>query len=142
MLHRQVARPYHEGMRLASLLLRLSSVVFTVTGLAYLLVPGLALSVVGVPSAQTSDFLLRTEGVALLCGAGVLWATSDARPAGLRLALVSLAVYYVLGSAVDLAGFAQGVVGPASVPSAAARIVLGGACILAAARLTRAAEVA
>ena len=100
-----------RAMRLASLLLRLSSVVFAVTGLAYLLVPGLALSVVGVPSAQTNDFLLRTEGVALLCGAGVLWATSDARPSGMRLALVSLAVYYVLGSVVDLAAFAQGVVG-------------------------------
>jgi len=97
MLHRQLARPYHAGMRLASLLLRLSSVVFAVTGLAYLFVPGLALSVVGIPSAQTSDFLLRTEGVALLCGAGVLWAASDARPTGMRLALVSLAVYYVLG---------------------------------------------
>jgi hypothetical protein len=129
-------------MRLASLLVRLSSVVFAVTGLAYLLVPGLALSVVGVPSAQTSDFLLRTEGVALLCGAGVLWATSDARSRGMRLALVSLAVYYVLGSAVDLAAFAQGVVGPASVPSAVVRIVLGGACILTAARLTREAAVA
>lgn len=134
--------PYHAGMRLASLLLRLSSVVFAVTGLAYLLVPGLALSVVGVPPAQTSDFLLRTEGVALLCGAGVLWATSDARPRGMRLALVSLAVYYVLGSAVDLAAFAQGVVGPASVPSAVVRIVLGAACILTAARLTREATVA
>ena len=124
-------------MRLASLLLRLSSVVFAVTGLAYLLVPGLALSVVGITSGASSDFLLRTEGVALLCGAGVLWATSDARPLGMRLALVSLAVYFVLGSAVDLAAFAQGVVGPASVPSAVARIVLGAACLLAAARLAR-----
>ena len=129
-------------MRLAFRLLRLSSVVFAVTGLAYLLVPGLALSVVGVPSAQTSDFLLRTEGIALLCGSGVLWATSDARPRGMSLALGSLAVYYVLGSAVDLVAFAQGVVGPVSVPSAVVRIVLGGACILTAARLTREAAVA
>jgi hypothetical protein len=116
--------------------------VVAVTGLAYLLVPALALSVVGTPSAPTGEFLLRTEGVALLCGAGVLWATSDARPSGMRLALVSLAAYCVFGSAVDLASFAQGVVGPASVPSAAARIALGGACLLAAARLPRASTVA
>jgi hypothetical protein len=127
-----------EPMRLASLLLRLSSIVFAVTGLAYLLVPGLALSVVGITSAATGDFLLRTEGVALLCGAGVLLAATDARPPGMMLALVSLALYYVLGSVVDLAAFAQGVVGPASVPSAAVRTILGGACLLAAARLTRA----
>jgi hypothetical protein len=61
--------PIPWGMRLASLLLRLSSVVFAVTELAYLLVPGLALSVVGIPSAQTSDFLPRTEGVALSASA-------------------------------------------------------------------------
>ena len=100
------------------------------------------MSVVGIPSAASSDFLLRTEGVALLCGAGVLWATCDARPSGMRLALVSLAVYFVLGSAVDLAAFAQGVVGSASVPSAAARMILGGACLFAAARLTRASTAA
>jgi hypothetical protein len=43
-------------------------------------------------------------------------------------------VYYILGSLVDLAAFAQGVVGMASVPSAAARIILGGVCLFAAAR--------
>ena len=118
-------------MRLPVALVVLSSVVFAATGLAYLVAPGLALSIVGVGSAATSDFLLRTEGVALLCGAGVLWAVRDARPSSMRVALLSLAVYYILGSLVDLASFAQDVVGMASVPSAAGRIVVGGVCVLA-----------
>ena len=124
-----------QAMKLASGLVRLSSVAFAVTGLGYVLAPGMMLSVVGVASAATSDFLLRTEGVALLCGAGVLWAARDARPPQMRVVLVSLAVYCILGSLVDLAAFAQGIVGIASVPSAAVRIVLGGACLFAAARL-------
>jgi len=123
-------------MRLQSGLVLLSSVLFAVTGLGYVIAPGMMLSVVGVASAATSDFLLRTEGVALLCGAGVLWAARDARPAAMRVALLSLAVYYILGSLLDLAAFAQGIVGVASVPSAIVRIALGGACLLAAARLT------
>ena len=106
------------------------------TGLAYLVAPGLALSVVGVTSAATSEFLLRTEGVALLCGAGVLWAVRDAGPSGMRVALLSLAVYYILGSLVDLAAFAQGIVGVASVPSAVARTALGLLCLYATARLS------
>jgi len=124
------------GMRLSAGLVLLSSVGFALTGLGYLAVPGFMLSIVGVPSVATSDFLLRTEGVALLCGAGVLWAARDARPAAMRVALLSLAVYYILGSLVDLAAFGQGIVGPASVPSAAVRLVLGGACLFAAMRPT------
>jgi hypothetical protein len=50
------------------------------------------------------------------------------------LALAALSLYYVLGSAVDIAAFTESIVGPASVPSAAARLVLGGLCALAAGR--------
>ena len=126
-----------RAVRLPSALMLVSTVAFAVTGLAYLVAPGLALSVVGVSSAATSDFLLRTEGVALLCGAGVLWAARDARPSGMRVALLSLAVYYILGSVVDLAAFAQGIVGVASVPSAVVRTALGVLCLFATARLGR-----
>ena len=107
------------------------------TGLAYLLVPGLALAVVGVESATTTDFLLRTEGVALVCAALFIWAARDGSTRQVHLVLVGLAVYYILGSLVDLAAFAQGIVGVASVPSAAVRIALGGLCLIAAARLSR-----
>jgi hypothetical protein len=46
--------------------------VFAATGLGYILVPALMLSVVGIESATTAQFLLRTEGVALLCTAGFI----------------------------------------------------------------------
>jgi hypothetical protein len=49
--------------------------------------------------------------------------------------LVSLAVCWILGSLTDLAAFAQGIVGIDSVRSAVVRIVLGGACLFATARL-------
>ncbi len=122
-------------MRLARGLLLLSAVLFAVTGLGYLVVPGLMLAVVGVESTSTSDFLIRTEGVALLCGAGLIWAVLTAGPRPIRIGLVALSAYYVVGSLVDLAAFAVGIVGLASVPSAAARIVVGCACLVAAWRL-------
>ena len=112
-------------MNLARGLLVLSAAVFGVTGFAYLFVPGLALAVVGVESGATTDFLLRTEGVALLAAAGFLAALA-ARPTSYTwLALGALGGYYVVGSLVDLQAFANGVVGPASVPSAVVRIALG-----------------
>jgi len=55
----------------------------------------------------------------------------------MRVALLSLAVYFILGSLVDLAAFAQRIVGPASVPSATVRLVVGALCLVAAARLGR-----
>src|SRR6185295_6976400 len=51
------------------------------------------------------------------------------RPAR-RNGIVVLAVYYVLSSLVDLLAFAQGTVGPASVPSAAIRIAVGAICLV------------
>ena len=125
-------------MKLAGSLLLLSAVVFAVTAIGYLVVPGVMLSVVGVASNGTSDFLIRTEGVALLAGAVFLWAARSGSPGLIRVVLVGLGVYYVLGSLVDLAAFAQGLVGTASVPSAAVRILLGVLCFVAAARITAA----
>ena len=95
------------------------------------------LAVVGIGSAATTDFLMRTEGVALLTGAGFLWAVRDGRPDQLRFALAALAGYYVLGSIVDLHAFAQDIVGPASVPSAVVRIALGVVCAVVAVRVTQ-----
>ena len=112
-------------MRLALGLLVLSAVVFAVTGMVYLFVPGLALSVVGIEPGATTDFLLRTEGVALLTGAAFLAALATRPTSSLWLALVALGGYYVLGSLIDLQAFADDVVGPASVPSAMVRIGLG-----------------
>jgi hypothetical protein len=54
------------------------------------------------------------------------------RPGQVRLVLLGLAFYYVVGSLVDVAAFAQGVVGLASLPSAVIRIALGIVCAWAA----------
>jgi len=122
-------------MTLARRLVLLCAAIFGATGLLYLVAPGAMLAVTGATSSATTDFLLRTEGVALLCGAGVLWAVHDGTARQLRLALVALSGYLVLGSFVDLAALTGGVVGTAAVPSATVRIVLGGVCVFAATRL-------
>ena len=112
-------------MQLARALLVVSAVVFAITGPAYVFVPELAFAVVGIESGATTDFLLRTEGVALLAAGGFL-AVLAARPSSYTwIALLALGGYYVVGSLVDLQAFAEGVVGPALVPSAVARITLG-----------------
>ena len=125
-------------MKLAGSLLLLSAVVFAVSAIGYLVLPGVMLSVVGVASNGTSDVLIRTEGVALLAGAVFLWAARSGPPGLIRVVLAGLGVYYVLGSLVDLAAFGQGLVGPVSVPSAAVRILLGVLCFVAVARVTAA----
>lgn len=122
---------------LAKGLLALSSAVLAAAGLAYILVPALALSVVGIESSPTSDFLLRTEGVALLFGAAMAWAVREGGRREQRIALLGLAGYYLVSSIVDLAAFAQGVVGAASVPSAALRIAIGTICAVAAMSASR-----
>ena len=50
-----------------------SAAVFSLVGLAYLFLPAAALSIVGLESDPVRDFLMRTEGVALLFGAAMLW---------------------------------------------------------------------
>jgi hypothetical protein len=99
--------------------------------------PGLLLSVVGIESTATTDFLLRTVGEALIWAAGFVWATRDGGPRQVRLVLAGLGVYFVLGSVVDVLAFAKGVVGTLSLPSAAARVFIGALCFLSAARLSR-----
>jgi uncharacterized protein YjeT (DUF2065 family) len=113
-------------------LLVLSAVAFVVTGLEYVIPPGAALSIVGIESTATSEFLLRTEGVALLAAAGLIWAVKDAGDRAIRIALVALGGYFIVSSLVDIVAFQDGVVEAASAPSAALRIMFGGLCLLAA----------
>jgi hypothetical protein len=75
---------------------------------------------------------MRTEGVALLTGAGFLWAVREGTGGQRRVVLASLAAYYVVGSLVDLAAFSDNIVGAASVPSAVIRIAVGVLCAVAA----------
>jgi hypothetical protein len=117
---------------LATGLIRLSAVLFAGIGLGYLVAPSVMLSIVGITAAPTTDFLMRTEGVALLTGAGFLWAVRAGTSSQRQVALVSLAAYYVVGSLVDLAAFNDNIVGAASVPSAVIRIAVGLLCAVAA----------
>jgi hypothetical protein len=100
-----------------------SAAVFGVTGVAYLVAPAAALGIVGADATPVATFLLRTEGVALLFGAAML---SLVRPGDTAPGpLAALAGYFLLSSLVDVAAFAQGIVGPASIPSAGVRIAVG-----------------
>jgi hypothetical protein len=109
----------------ARFLLVVAAVAFAVTGLGYLFVPGAMLGVVGITGTPVTEFLIRTEGVALVTGAALWWVLRGASGRSMRLALLALAFYCVLGSIIDLAAFSQGIVGPLSIPSAVARIALG-----------------
>lgn len=119
-------------MTLSTGLIRVSAILFAVIGLGYLVAPSAMLSIVGIKGEPTADFLMRTEGVALLTGAGFLWAVRTGTSSQRQIALVSLAVYYVLGSLVDIAAYRDNIVGPAAVPSAVIRIAIGALCAVAA----------
>jgi hypothetical protein len=113
-------------------LIRVSAVLFAVIGLGYLIAPSAMVSIVGINAAPTTDFLMRTEGVALLTGAGFLWAVWAGSRRQRQVVMVSLAAYYVVGSLVDLAAVNDNLVGPAAVPSAVIRIAVGLLCGVAA----------
>jgi len=87
---------------------------------------------VGIEGERTSAFLMRTEGVALLTGAGLLWAVRAGTTGQRRLALAALAFYYVIGSLVDLGALNDNIVGPPAAPSAVIRIAVGILCLVAA----------
>lgn len=124
-------------MAIAKALIGASAVVFAGIGLAYLVAPGSMLSIVGISSNPTTDFLMRTEGVALASASIFLWAARGGDNGTVRLVLVGLAAYFVFGSLVDLMAYADGVVGPASLPSGIIRIAVGSVCLVAAFRIGR-----
>jgi nitrogen fixation-related uncharacterized protein len=123
---------YHRRVTLSTALIRVSTILFAVIGLGYLVAPSAMLSIVGIDAEPTSDFLMRTEGVALLTGAGFLWAVRAGTCRQRQVVLLSLAGYYVVGSLVDLAAINDNIVGPASLPSAVIRIAVGVGCAAAA----------
>jgi hypothetical protein len=124
-------------MSIARALIGASALIFAGIGLAYLVAPGSMLSIVGISSNPTTDFLMRTEGVALASASIFLWAARGGASGTIGLVLVGLAAYFVVGSLVDLMAYADGVVGPASVPSGIIRIAVGSVCLVAAIRVGR-----
>ena len=124
-------------MRFANALLGFSALTFAGIGVGYLIAPAAMLSIVGITSAPVADFLIRTIGVALLAGAGLIASAWDASATRVRIALVSLAGYYLLSSVVDWQAHSEGIVGSASVPSVMIRVAVGVLCLLAAWRVGR-----
>jgi hypothetical protein len=122
----------HDARVLGRSLFVLSAVVLAASGVAYLVAPGFALGIVDIQERPDSEFLLRTEGVALLFGAALVWLVRGGDGPARRNGLLALSGYYVFSSLVDLAALAEGIVGPASVPSAAIRVAVGAICLVAA----------
>jgi hypothetical protein len=131
---RCVPHRYHRRVILSTGLIRGSAVLFAVISFGYLLAPSAMLSIVSIDRGPTAEFLMRTEGVALLTAAGFLWAVRAGASRQRQVVLLSLAGYYVVGSLVDMAAFNDNIVGPASVPSAVIRIAVGVLCAGAASR--------
>ena len=74
---------------------------------------------------------MRTEGVALLFGAAMLWPLRNGARDVQRPVLFALAFYYAASSAVGLMAFATGIVGLAAVPSVAIRLAVAAVCLAA-----------
>ncbi len=111
---------------LARLMLAVGAVLFLATGAMYVAVPAVALDILDIEATSTTEFLLRTQGIAVLFGGLLLLVAIAGRmPA---VVLLALAAYLVAASVVDVVAFVQGIAGPATVPAAITRIGLGVLC--------------
>jgi hypothetical protein len=119
-------------VRLTKALLWLAAVAFVAIGLAFAVVPGVPLGFLGIAASPATEFLLRSEGVALVATGLLLVLIPPARSWRTRFALLAVAAYLIVGSVVDLRAYLDGVVGAAVLPSAAIRIAAGALCVLAA----------
>jgi len=119
-------------VRLTKTLLWLAAIAFVAIGLAFAIVPGVPLGVLAIAASPATEFLLRSEGVALVATGLLLVLVPPARSWRTRFALLAVAAYLIVGSVVDLRAYLDGVVGTAVLPSAAIRIAAGALCVLAA----------
>jgi hypothetical protein len=124
-------------VRLTRTLLWISAVAFVALGLAFVIVPGVLLGVLAIPTSPTTEFLLRSEGLALAAAGLVLLLLPPARAWRTRFALLAVAAYLIVGAVVDLRAYLDTVVGVAILPIAALRIAIGALCVLAAIARTR-----
>jgi hypothetical protein len=113
--------------RLLRYLLTLSAILLAVSAVGFLFFPAQMLAVVGIPASGQSEFLLRTLGVPVAMVALLVWVARGATRSPLgRVIVFGLVGYLFLSSVVDLWGYAQSIVGSASIPSALFRMALGG----------------
>ncbi len=111
---------------LVRLMIAVGAVLFVATGALYVVVPTVALDILNIQSTATSEYLLRTHGIALLFGGLLLLlAIAGRMPA---VVLLALAAYLIGTSVVDVVAFVQGIAGPATLPEAITRTGLGVLC--------------
>src|ERR687897_145369 len=112
--------------RVQRLIVGLVVILLVASAFGSLLVSSAMLGIVGIDSNPQVTFLVRTLAAALLAISPAAWAARrrDGTP-GQRSVLIGLAGYMFASSLVDLYGFANQVVGIASVPSIALRLILG-----------------
>jgi hypothetical protein len=88
--------------------------------------PSAMLTLVGIPSNDQMDFLLRASGVGVASLIPGAWAARTATSTTVsRAVLMGLVIYMVLSSVVDIQAYTQSIVNTASIPSIGFRIVLG-----------------
>jgi len=105
---------------LHKLITTITAGLIAVSAVAELLFPSKLLEFVGITSNAQLDFLLHTTGVALIALLPSLWFAQDNAHA-----LLGIAVYMFLSSAVDFQAFIQGIVNLWSVLSIVIRVIWG-----------------
>jgi hypothetical protein len=104
----------------------ITTLLIAFSAIAELLIPSNMLAFVGISSNPQTDFLLRTTAVALISLLPSIWTARDnANSPASRSALLGLAVYMFLSSAVDFQAFTKDIVNSMSVPSVIFRVLLG-----------------
>ena len=117
--------------RVQRLVVGLVVILLVASALGYLLVPAAMLGIVGMDANPPVTFLVRTLAAALLALSPGAWAARRRDgTSGQRGVLIGLAGYMFASSLVDLYGFINQVVGIASLPSIALRVVLCAVLVL------------
>jgi hypothetical protein len=112
--------------RVQRLVVGLVVILLVASALGYLLVPSAMLGIVGMNSNPQVTFLVRTLAAALLALSPGAWAARRRdHTSAQRSVLIGLAGYMFTSSLMDLYGFINQVVGVASLPSIALRVILG-----------------
>src|SRR6266571_9414173 len=111
--------------RVQRLVVGLVVILLVASALGYLLVPSAMLGIVGIDGNPQVTFLVRTLAALLALSPGAWAARRRDGTSAQRGILIGLAGYLFASSLVDLYGFINQVVGIASLPSIALRVILG-----------------